>query len=83
MTPAIYKQKSCRITDRKSTGHCDRYRECGAQSSAKDREYLIGTHNALLLLEVGANSLYAWQPGIPAPRLERRKSRRVFAEHCK
>ena len=28
MIPAIYKQKSCSITDRKSTGHCDRYREC-------------------------------------------------------
>jgi hypothetical protein len=44
VTSAIHKQKSCRITDRKSAGPCDRYRECSAQSSAKDREYLIGTH---------------------------------------
>jgi hypothetical protein len=54
VTPAICKQKSCRITDRKSAGHCDRYQASvvlticaglsrSAQSSAKDREHLIGT----------------------------------------
>ena len=28
MTPAIYKEKSCRTADRKSAGHCGGYPEC-------------------------------------------------------